>query len=654
MPVAGVLGEFGGSAETWLEAIFEGSRDAIFLSDGEGRFLAANRAASALTGYSRDELLSMSIPDLHDAADLHAYNSFHERILAGEAMLSKAAIRRKDGTKVETEFSNRPLSVGGVTCIHTTARDVSERVRAEKVVRESEARFRTLVEQAGEGFELLDGEGRYVAVNLETCRQTGYTQEELLGMTIFDVAPNLTPERFRADSAARRKVGITTFQTVHRRKDGTLFPVEIKISILRIGAEERTLSLVHDITERRKAEEVARKAAERYRILTENVKDVAWVLDTETMSYRYVSPAIERLLGYPVEEVLRMPLGQPFQPEVGERLRASTRKRAAEFVAGGEKPGVFYTDELSQPHRDGSFVWTEIVSGYYRNPENGHVELRGVTRDIAERRRADEEIRRLNESLEEKVAERTAQLEAVNRELELFSSSVSHDLRAPLRAIDGFSRRVSERAGQALDPESQRLLGVVRQNAVRMKRLVDDLLAFSRTSRAEVRKSAVPMGELVRHVFEEVVQDVSERERVVFAVRDLPAAWGDPSLLRQVWTNLVSNAVKFSARSDPPRIEVTGSTDGGQSVYAIRDNGVGFDMANSAKLFGVFKRLHGAAEFEGTGVGLALVQRIVARHGGRVWGEGTVGAGAVFSFSLPGPDRGEPVLRSGTFPAFRS
>jgi PAS domain S-box-containing protein len=370
------------------------------------------------------------------------------------------------------------------------------------------------------------------------------------------------------------------------------------------------------------------------------------------MFFRYVSPAVERLRGFSLDEILAFPVDAPFSPEAGQRLKASIRKRAAKFVEGGEVPGTFYTDEVPQPRRDGSIVWTEVVSGYYRNHESGRVELRGVTRDITERRQAGEEIRRLNESLEDRVAERTAQLEAANRELESFSYSVSHDLRAPLRAIDGFSKRTVDLAGPGLDAECRRMLGVVRQNAVRMGQLIDDLLLFSRTSRTEVRKAAIPMDVLVRAVFDEVASDAA-RERIVFETRDLPPAWGDTALIRQVWTNLISNAVKFSARSDPPRIEVTGSREGNQSVYRVRDNGVGFDMAYAGKLFGVFQRLHGMTEFEGTGVGLALVQRIVARHGGRVFAESAEGSGATFSFSLPNEGRSPGSPRSGAVPALQ-
>jgi PAS domain S-box-containing protein len=644
-----------GESERAFSAIFRSSPVAnILTSMPEGAVIDVNDVFLRDMGYRREEVVGRTVRELglfperdHLAgvvADLKEHGQVYGRELC---------FRTKEGQVLTCLLSVVEVSIAGRQCRLSSVLDISGRKRHEEALRESEARFRALVEQAGEGFELFDRDGRFVAVNEESCRQTGYTQEELLRMTIFELAPRLTPERFRADWEARRNAGITTLETVHRRKDGTLFPVEVKVSILLIGDEERTLSLVHDITERRRIEELARKAAEQYRILTENVKDVVWILDVETLRYLYVSPAIERLLGYSAEEAMKMSLGQPFPPDASERLEASVRTRAADFVEGGEKAGTFYTDELLQPHRDGTLFWTEVVSGYYRNSENGHIELRGVTRDVTERHQAHEEIRSLNESLEERVAERTSQLEAANRELESFSYSVSHDLRAPLRAIDGFSKRVEDLAGAALDAECRRMLGIVRQNAVRMGKLIDDLLSFSRTSRAEVLKTAVPMAGLVRAVFAEVVQDLPAKERFVLELTDLPAAWGDATLLRQVWTNLLANAVKFSAPSDSPRVEVTGATKGSETVYSVRDNGVGFDMAYASKLFGVFQRLHGVREFEGTGIGLALVHRIVARHGGRIWADGSVGNGATFSFSLPGPSRGDVLVRTGSYPALR-
>lgn len=252
---------------------------------------------------------------------------------------------------------------------------------------------------------------------------------------------------------------------------------------------------------------------------------------------------------------------------------------------------------------------------------------------MLERRRAAEEQRRRAE-LERRVAERTAQLEAANRELESFSYSVSHDLRAPLRAVDGFARMLEEDYGARLDEEGRRRLAVVRDSAQRMGRLIDGLLKFSRLGRAPLAASALDMAALVRGALEELGAAAAE-PRVTIEIGALPAASGDPVLLRQVWLNLLENAVKFSARRDFPRIEVGGRGEEAQAVYWVRDNGAGFDMRYSDKLFGVFQRLHDPGEYPGTGIGLATVQRIVARHGGRVWAEGEPDKGATFYFSLP-------------------
>ncbi len=298
-----------------------------------------------------------------------------------------------------------------------------------------------------------------------------------------------------------------------------------------------------------------------------------------------------------------------------------------------KEKGYLKDFECRMRRRDGSIFWARY-DGRFTKTQDGAPCFQGFIIDITDRKQAEEELRRNREHLEVMVVERTAELQEVNRELEAFSYSVSHDLRAPLRSIDAFARMIEEDYAERLDDEGRRLFQVIRDSAHDMGQLISDLLAFSRLSRKDLKVWRIGMSNLVADVRRQVEQAETGRT-IRWNLGELPPAFGDEAMIREVLINLLANAVKFTRLRLEAAIGISGRVEGNNVVYSVTDNGVGFDMAYKDKLFCIFQRLHATTEFEGTGIGLALVQRIVQRHGGRVWAEGKVNEGATFYFTLP-------------------
>jgi PAS domain S-box-containing protein len=374
-----------------------------------------------------------------------------------------------------------------------------------------------------------------------------------------------------------------------------------------------------DITERKRAEAALRMGEARFQEFMSHLPAAVFIKDVFGRTI-FANRYFQNLPAWQGKTMSQLLAGQGAQRMTEDDLRALVGKP----VEAEEKlPAAAGADRVFKTIKFAILV-----------PEQPAM-LGGIALDITSLKDAEEEVRRLNQGLEQRVKDRTAQLEASNRELEAFSYSVSHDLRAPLRAINGYARLLHKGHASHLDAEGLRVLGVVSSEAQRMGTLIDDLLAFSRLGRQPVKRSTVNLQNLAKSVFADLAAAAPERGLRLTLSADVPPVSADPALLRQVLVNLLGNAVKYTRPVAAPLIELGSRVEGEETIYFVRDNGVGFDMKYVGKLFGVFQRLHSEAEFEGTGVGLALAQRIIHRHGGRIWADSKLGEGAIFSFTLP-------------------
>ena len=595
----------------------------------DGLIIEANEGFEKLMGIPRGEVVGKKT-----AAELNMWANPEDRKTLVRQLLERGSVRDMPSVFLTREGEHRSVLVSanlidlaGEPHLLGTARDITELKRAETALQLSEEKFSKAF-HSNPDFTMISRlrDGLIVEVNEGFEKLLGVKAAEAVGqMTVANL--NMWADPAHRDTLVRllaERGGVRDLPSVFLTRHGESRDVLITASTIDLAGEPHIIGTARDITELKRSQEALLRSEERFSKAFRYSPNYTTITELETGRFLAVNRAFEDQAGYRAEEVI----GKT-SVELGLWVDAERRRdMVARVRALGSVRGFPYLLRTKSGElRDCllSAVGVEI----------GGIEgLISMAHDVTEQKRAEEAVRQLNETLEGRVRARTAELEEALKELNSFSYSVSHDLRAPLRGIAGYATVLTEDYAGLLDAEGRRLLDRIAYNAIRMGDLIDDMLDFSRIARADLKRARVDMTALAREAFNDNSESGAGR-RIDFRLASLPDALGDRGMLRQVWANLLGNAVKFTRGREPAVIEVSAVVSEGEVRFQVRDNGAGFDMEYAGKLFHAFQRLHRDNQIEGTGVGLAIVARIVQRHGGRVWAEAEPDKGAAFHFTLP-------------------
>ena len=648
---------------------FDNANEAIIINDIEDRVSAWNPAAEKMFGWEAGEAIGKNPAKLIVPQDKREERyRIMRNALSGRKIDDVDTQRmRKDGTRINVSLTVFPLrdKKQNIIGLSYVLKDITRRKRAEEALKKSEEKYRNLFDNSNDAIITIDMEDRVTSWNRSAERIFGWKAQEVTGKNLPEliIPGDLRDEREQIMRDALSGKNINGIESTRLRKDGSRFDASLTFSPIK-DSNHNTIGLsgiIRDITERKRIEETLKKAYEEVEIRVEErtaeLAEANKALQAEIEERRRAEDALREASSYTrglIEASLDplvtispdgkiMDVNHSTELVTGFSREKLIGSDFSEYFTESEKARKGYQEVFSKEfvkdyplairHTSGKITDVMYNAAVYRNESGEVLGVFAAARDITGLKRAEEEIRRLNSDLERRVMERTAQLEAANKELEAFSYSVSHDLRAPLRSIDGFSQALLEDYTEKLDMQGKDYLARVRAASQRMSQLIDDMLILSRVTRREMKSERVDLSALSNSIAAELKKTQPERQ-VEFIIAPGLVVNGDGELLRAMLENLFGNAWKFTSKHAGGKIEFGVLEYEGKPAYFVRDDGVGFNMAYADKLFKAFQRLHGSNEFPGTGIGLATVKRIIQRHGGEIWAKGEVGKGATFYFNF--------------------